>query len=120
MKVWITRPIEDAGRVGRALEAAGHQAVIAPLLVFKPLPIFQPDWRSYAALIVTSRNGLRGLQQNIVNWPNSNRALMFSLPLVAVGPATAQMASEIGFETIFIGANKAASLPPLIRISFKG
>ena len=90
MHVLITRPEPDAAALRAQLEALGHQVTVEPLLKIEHLPIASDVLAGIAGLIVTSRNGLRALAASAAI--NAAR----ELPLIAVGPGTAQLARELG------------------------
>jgi len=108
MRLLVTRPEEDAGRLAEALRALGHQPVLLPLLeiVFPQRPPL--NLSGVQALIATSRNALRGLSGNAAF------AAARRLPLYAVGGATAELGEELGFAPIRTGAGTARDLVPLI------
>jgi len=108
MHVLITRPEPDAAALRAQLEALGYQVTVEPLLKIEHLPIANDVLAGIAGLIVTSRNGLRALA--------ASAALDAAreLPLIAVGPGTAQLARELGFERIIAGSSTADALVPVI------
>jgi len=108
MHVLITRPEPDAAALRTQLEALGHRVTVEPLLKIEHLPIARDVLAGIAGLIVTSRNGLRALA--------ASAALDAArdLPLIAVGPGTAQLARELGFEHIIEGSGTADALVPVI------
>src|SRR5262249_10480448 len=59
-------------------------------------------------IIATSRNALRALAESGALGP------ALSLPIVTVGPATAEAAATLGFKNIIAGAGAAHDLPALI------
>jgi uroporphyrinogen-III synthase len=104
MRLLVTRPEPDALRLKAALEARGHAATVEPLLQVSfddPEPI---DLDGVQALIATSRNALRALK--------SHPALADArtLPLFAVGEATANEARTLGFAIVVSGAGNAEEL----------
>jgi uroporphyrinogen-III synthase len=109
MRVLVTRPELDASREAEALIARGHEPVLAPLLEIEFLPGVELGLDGAQALIITSRNALRALADH----PEAERAL--TLPLFAVGEATARAARTLGFAEVTIGPGTAAGLLPLIR-----
>ena len=88
MRILITRPREDAEQFARAVSALGHDAVIEPLLEIDFLPGPPIDLGGVQAVLLTSANGARAL---------AHRVAVRDVPLIAVGPATASAAREIGF-----------------------
>ncbi len=108
MHVLITRPEPDAAALRAQLEALGHQVTVEPLLKIEHLPIASDVLAGIAGLIVTSRNGLRALAASAAI--DAAR----ELPLIAVGPGTAQLARELGFAHIVEGSGTADALVPVI------
>ncbi len=108
MHVLITRPEADAETLKSRIEALGHRVSLAPMLeiVLQPIPADAID--GVSGLIITSRNGLRALAVS--------QALDAArkLPVFVAGPATAQLALELGFAEIVRGAGTAADLAPVI------
>jgi uroporphyrinogen-III synthase len=104
MRLLVTRAEVDAGKLQAALEARGHDATVEPLLRIE----FETDLalalEGVQALIATSRNAVRALQANPVP------AVVRTLPLFAVGKATAEQARAQGFETVITGAGTAHEL----------
>jgi uroporphyrinogen-III synthase len=78
------------------------------MLRIELLPIAVADIEGASALIVTSRNALRALA--------ASPALLgaVELPILTVGPGTAELARELGFTRVVAGAGSAADLVPLI------
>lgn len=107
MRLLVTRPEPDAGREAELLAARGHNPVLAPLLKIEfrnaALPLDGAQ-----ALVVTSRNALRGLAAH------PDLAETLKLPLFAVGDATARAARELGFANVTPGPGTGADLAALI------
>lgn len=104
MRLLVTRPEPDALKLRAKLEARGHEATVEPLLSVnfdRPDPI---NLDGVQALIATSRNGVRALKSHPA------RAAAVSLPLFAVGKATASEARGLGFEMVVTGAGTAHEL----------
>lgn len=108
MRLLVTRPQPDTDAQAEKLKALGHEAIAAPLLEVEFLEFSPPPLDAAQALIATSRNGLRALASS----PQLQAAL--KLPLYAVGTATADLASELGFNEIHQGPGTAEGLLPLI------
>ncbi|MET0870604.1 MAG: uroporphyrinogen-III synthase, partial [Methyloceanibacter sp.] len=107
MRVLITRPEPDAAYEAELIAARGHQPVLAPLLEIEFCKTALPLAGAYG-LIVTSRNALGALAAH------PDRATALKLPLYAVGEATAEAASELGFAEVVAGPGTAAELAALI------
>ncbi|WP_420402256.1 uroporphyrinogen-III synthase [Nisaea sp.] len=110
MRVLVTRALEDAQSLAADLAADGIDSALAPMLSYEFLDP-QPD-RSLrpAAFIVTSRNGAEAL---------SRFTPERSVPVYAVGDATAERLSARGFEDVESAAGNAADLVALIRLRMK-
>lgn len=114
MRILITRPEPDGVALAEALRAAGHEPVLCPLLRIVFLPLAPLSLEGVAALIATSRNGLRGLAQS----EQGRGELAFAarrLPLFCVGEATAGLARAMGFAAVWSGTGGAQDLVPLIE-----
>ncbi|MDR6952012.1 uroporphyrinogen-III synthase [Ancylobacter sp. 3268] len=88
MRVLVTRPQPDADATAARLAAAGHEALVEPMLIIEAirgarLPEARPD-----ALALTSVNGARALGAR-AEW-----TALKHLPLYTVGWRTAQAAPE--------------------------
>jgi uroporphyrinogen-III synthase len=120
MRILITRPEEDAAEFAGALTAAGHEGVVCPLLEIVFPPAAPLSFAGVAALIVTSRNGLRGLARDPI-FADGERvgadslSALRALPVYCVGEATGRLAREMGFTRIHCGAGGARDLIPLIE-----
>lgn len=108
MHILITRPEPDASDWCTQFEARGAQVTIDPLLEIELLPPQTANLTGVQALIATSRNALRALQ----NSPILPQAA--TLPIFTVGPATTQLARDLGFTAIHEGPASARDLVPLI------
>ena len=91
MHVLITRPRPDADPFATRLHALGHTTIIEPLIeiVFRDGPPL--DLQGVQALLFTSANGARAA---------ARRSTRRNLQIVAVGPATAATARELGFGNV--------------------
>lgn len=108
MHLWVTRPIEDAGRLRAQLIAQGHEVSLEPLLTIEHFQDEPIDLDDAQALIATSRNALRALAGH------PDEAACKSMPLFVVGRGTAETAKAMGFETVIEGPSTAAALLTLI------
>lgn len=106
MRLLVTRPEPDAAGTAARLRALGHQALVQPLLnVAFTDP---PDATRPAALVLTSRNGVRALER----WPEA--ADWHGIPVFAVGDATAEGARAAGFEAVASAAGDGPELAGMI------
>ncbi|MDF2094673.1 uroporphyrinogen-III synthase [Aquibaculum arenosum] len=108
MRLLVTRPREDAGETLAALERRGHQGLSEPLLHLHRLAVEWPPRAELQALVITSRNGLRGYLAEV---PDR------SLPVYAVGPGSAEEARRAGFAEVHDADGDAHALADLIRRS---
>ncbi len=104
MRVLITRPLEDAKPLARELAKIGVDSLIEPLLTIEYLDD-PPPLAGVQALLMTSANGVRAF----VRLGNER-----TLPLFAVGDATARTAAEWNFENIFSAGGDVAALAELV------
>ncbi len=109
MKLLVTRPEPDASRQARDLEGIGLNTVVEPLMDIQFSERENLDLGGVQALIATSRNGLRALER----MPELESAR--ALPLIAVGPASAQKARELGFGTVHEGPGTAEGLVAIVQ-----
>lgn len=107
MRVLLTRPEPDAARTASSLRAAGHEVAIEPLLAIEAVPFAAPRG-DYAALAVTSINAVRMAGEAAALSP------LKSLPLYALGEATAEAARRAGFSRIETSGGDAAALAALL------
>lgn len=103
MRLLVTRPEPDAAETAERLAAMGHEVRLQPMLrvVLEPAPEVLPD---PAALIATSRNGVRAL----AGWPAA--ADWRGRPLFVTGAGTAAEAAAAGFSDIRPGGADAPAL----------
>lgn len=102
MNVLIVRAAEDARRTAARLEAAGHQAIVAPVLDIRNLD-FAPPGGGFDALIATSAHAF--------GRPDTLAGLL-DLPLFVVGARTSDAAQSAGFSR---PKTVAANVEELIR-----
>jgi len=109
MELLVTRPEPDASRQALALEAIGMGVVVEPLMRIEFNDCEPLDLDGVQALIATSRNGLRALER----LPELERAR--ALPLIAVGPASAEKARALGFGAVYEGSGTADGLVEIVQ-----
>ncbi|MGI9409102.1 MAG: uroporphyrinogen-III synthase [Hyphomicrobiaceae bacterium] len=108
MRLWITRPEQDAGVLRAKLVAQGHEVVIESLLHIDFDDADPIELDDVQALIATSRNGVRAAAASDI------ADLARHLPLFAVGPGTASTAEALGFAHVIQGPSTAEHLLPVI------
>lgn len=107
MALWLlTRPEDDSERTLAALEAAGHQAVSAPVIAIDAADPEAVDLEGVQALLFTSANGVRAF---------ARLSPRRELPVLAVGPASAEEARRLGFSDVAAAAGDVVSLAGLAR-----
>src|SRR5690606_6100249 len=104
MRLLLTRPRTDGERSAALLARLGHEVELEPLLTigYRPKPL---DLEGVQALLVTSLNGLRAFLAS------SERR---DLPVLAVGPASAEAARAAGFPSVRSAEGDAAALAELV------
>ena len=106
MTVLLTRPWKDSLAFAGLLERRGVDSVIAPLLTIVPEPVALPESGHVQGMVVTSANGADALGAS-----TKGR----SVPVLAVGKASAQRARDLGFSDVTAAGGDLASLAALIR-----
>jgi uroporphyrinogen-III synthase len=91
MRLLVTRPLNEAQALARALEARGHEVVVDPALEIVSATEVAPDLADVQALLATSANGVRAF---------AALTARRDLRLLAVGKATAEAAKAAGFINI--------------------
>jgi uroporphyrinogen III methyltransferase/synthase len=126
-RIVVTRAPEQAGELIRELEQMGAEVLILPTVCFAPPSDWQPldsalraigefDW-----ILLTSQNAVRFLAQRCRELKLDVKSPQSRKPSVAaVGPATAQAASEAGFQVDYTakvrsGENLAQELHASLR-----
>lgn|GEM_PF-277215 len=114
-KIWITRPLGDATRFCKDLDAAQLPVSLTPtiysLLDVEFLEIDAERFLKFPAIgafVATSRNGVRALSQM------KDFEKFSHLPFFTVGKATGELARSFGFKDIRVGPGRAEELLPLI------
>lgn len=106
--VLVTRPQPDAQATAARLAAAGHAALVDPMLVVKPIADARPPAGPFAAVALTSVNGARLLAAR------DEMAALAALPLYAVGRRTAAAAPS-AFREVHVAGGDGAALASLLR-----
>src|SRR6185312_4132173 len=104
MRLLVTRPEPDALKLRAALEDMGHEATVEPLLHVEFEDVSHISLEGVQAMIATSRNGARALKSTLL------LASARSMPLFAVGKATAKEARALGFGMVVTCAGTAHEL----------
>ncbi len=111
MNMLVTRPEPDAAGTVAALQAIGIDAVAAPMLERQSTEIDLPPAAQFTAVVVTSANTLRSLDER------GELARYCQLPLFAVGDHTAQLARQMGFAMVQSAAGGLSDLVAMLLAS---
>jgi uroporphyrinogen-III synthase len=112
MRSAVTRPDPQASRTAERLIAAGQAPLLAPLLVFRPLPSGPIDTTRFDALAITSRSAIAALAASAPD--RAGMEALRTLPVFAVGEATAGAARAAGFARVSSADGDAAALAALL------
>jgi uroporphyrinogen-III synthase len=113
MRLLVTRPEPDASLMAQELRGLGHEAVLQPLLEFRLLDFDADSLRTAAALIVTSGNAVRALQEKLKIEDISH------IPLFCTGDETARRASAAGFRCLAATTPTAEELAAKIMLEVR-
>lgn len=113
MRFLITRPSNDAKEMAQELERLGHETITSPVVEVMCKTEGLPDPALFHGLIITSRNTLRCLAKR------ADFDAFKSLPVFAVGPASARQAMQMGFSHIIEGNGGAKDLVSPIAAHFE-
>ena len=102
MRVVVTRPRADGERTATALEALGHEVLVAPLMRIEWVAATLAG--TWSAIVITSSNALQAAAT-----PEFK-----SLPVFAVGSRTAEAARQAGFATVSAANGDTKDLVRLI------
>jgi uroporphyrinogen-III synthase len=115
LSMLVTRPEPDASETAARLQALDIAPIVAPLLQFELLNTTLPGPGGFAALAVTSANGLRALHER-GEIPHFRH-----LKLFAVGDRTAAAARQMGFaEVVSAGGDLTALVELLAHAGVEG
>lgn len=104
VRALVTRPVEQAGATAARLADVGIEPVLEPLLTIQPAAA-EIDLDGVQAVLLTSRNGARALAASTTR---------YSVPVTAVGDATAQAAREAGLIHVISANGSSADLVRLV------
>lgn len=105
MRLLLTRPKEDAVALAATLKTLGHSVVVAPLMqveIYEGPPLAISGMQG---VIATSANGVRAF---------AARSDKRDIPIYAVGPQTAEAATQAGFQFVYSAEGDAAALAEAI------
>jgi len=90
MRVVVTRPQTDSERTAVALEALGHEVLVAPLMRIEPVAVDLAG--TWSAIVITSANALQAVPATADG--------VKTLPVFAVGDRSAEAARRAGFSEV--------------------
>lgn len=108
VRLFVTRPREDAEPFVQLCQARGFEAIHAPLLEIRFLPPRDLRLDGVSALAFTSANGVRAF---------ARLSARRDIPAYAVGPASAAAAHDAGFGDVHMAAGDVTALARLIAAS---
>lgn len=114
MRVLLTRAREQGEKTARKLAAAGHQAIILPLMTYRDTDENLPGGR-FDAIAFTSSEALRSLARRIDADPSLSG--LREVPAFCVGAATAKACRAAGFRDVHSADGDAAALADLMARS---
>lgn len=92
MRIVVTRPRPDGERTAAALEALGHEVLVAPLMRIEPVTAdLKGQW---TAIALTSANALFAFDERV------DGIALKKLPVFAVGARSAEAAKLAGFDQV--------------------
>lgn len=94
MRLLLTRPEPDAKRTAAALQARGHEVIIAPLLRIEAITDAEIGAGPWAAILITSANAAPAIAAH------KRYAELRGLPVFAVGERSAQAMRDAGFAQV--------------------
>jgi uroporphyrinogen-III synthase len=108
MRIVVTRPQVDSERTAAALEALGHEVLVAPLIRIEPVAADLAGF--WSAIVITSANA-----------PQAAATAGFkSLPVFAVGMRSAEAARQAGFAAVKAADGDTKDLVRLIAARSSG
>ncbi|RTL53981.1 MAG: uroporphyrinogen-III synthase [Bradyrhizobiaceae bacterium] len=113
MAILVTRPYPDNEKTAQGLRARGFDVLVSPALRLEPLPFHYDTEVNYDAVIVTSANAVRAVQDDPALGP------LHGLKLFAVGDASAQMARQAGFTNVVSASGDGAALREAVTAGLK-
>lgn len=107
LRILVTRPRPSAAATAAKLAAMGHEAVLLPVMeaIHQPRAALEALTHAHSAIAVTSAEVFRALA------PYGEQVTPhLRTPVYCVGPATAQAAQRMGFQSLITGSGTGVSL----------
>jgi uroporphyrinogen-III synthase len=108
LRILVTRPQPGAADTALALRARGHAPIVAPLSEIEILSEVDPKGGPWTAILLTSASGLWG----IVSFARDKK--WHSVPVFAVGDASAKAARDMGFADVTSAAGNVNDLAKVV------
>jgi uroporphyrinogen-III synthase len=108
LRILVTRPQPSAADTALALRERGHEPVVAPLSEMELLADVDPKTGPWAAILLTSANGLWGITS--FAWDKK----WHGIPVFAVGDISAKAAHDMGFAEVASAAGNVNDLVNLV------
>ncbi len=107
LRILVTRPQLSAAATAARLAAMGHEVVLLPVMeaVHQPLAALEALTHPHSAIAITSAEAFRALAPY-----REQLAPHFQTTAYCVGPATAQAARYMGFQSVITGSGTGVSL----------
>lgn len=107
MRILVTRPQPSAAATAARLKAMGHQTVVLPVMeaTHQPHAALDALAHRHSAIAVTSAEVFRALAPY-----KAQLAPHLQTTVYCVGPATAQAARQMGFQSVVTGSGTGVSL----------
>lgn len=102
LPIAVLRPEPGNAATAAAIEALGRRAIRLPLFRIVPLPWHAPDPNGHDALVLTSANAVRHAGPALSRYA--------TLPVHAVGAATAAAARAAGLDVVATGSSDGRAL----------
>lgn len=106
MRILLTRPQEDAAAFAARLADCGVESLVVPLMDVVFERDAAVDLSGIRAVLLTSANGARALAE---------LTAVRVVPVIAVGPATAQAARDAGFSVAAVAGGDVVRLAETVR-----
>jgi len=113
LRVLVTRPQPRAADTALALRKRGHEPIVAPLSEIERLAEVDPNTGPWAAILLTSANGLWGICKFVAdkNWR--------AIPVFTVGEISAKAARDMGFGDVTSARGNVSELTKLVAERLK-
>ena len=105
IRVLLTRPREDALTLAVMLESKGFSPIIEPVMEIITLPLSELP-QTTNGLVLTSKHAARAYAE---------QASERTIPIYAIGPATAAYARALGFTDVHAAQGSVESLVDMVR-----